>query len=177
MRRWFPLLVLASACSSAGQYGYSRIYEPLDEEEEAAENVRELDPVEVERAPEVWRSARVSVFGVVKARKDGDGGTADLLLSMRALAPRNLCDSLDEASCRVTVSEREHAELHAIVALAPNDDIGKHAVAPGSLVRVIGRLAQGVHKEDGALVIRAEYYRHWPYGEYVTTEARDHMRM
>src|SRR5690606_32873017 len=40
----------------------------------------------------------------------------------------------------------------------------------------IGRLAQGVHKEDGALVSRAEYYRRWPYGEYVTTEARDHMR-
>lgn len=169
-------LCLTWACSSAGPYGYSRTYSPLDREEELLDGSRELDPVMIERDPATWRNARLSVFGVVTERRQGPGGAADLTLSMRALAPRNLCDSRDESTCRVTVSEREHAVVHAIAALEGEDDIGRRAVAPGSLVRVIGKLAQGVDATDGAYVLRAEYLRHWPRDEYATTGDRDHMR-
>jgi hypothetical protein len=164
------------ACSSAGPYGYSREYSPLDEEEELLDGTRELDPVMIERAPETWHKGRVSVFGVVKERKQGAGGASDLTLSMRSLATRNLCDSRDQQTCRVTVSSREHALVHAIVALKGADDLGRKAVMPGSLVRVIGSLAQGVDAKDGTYVIQAQYLRHWPRDEFVTTEERDSMR-
>jgi hypothetical protein len=167
--------LVASGCASAGPYGYAREYTPLDEEESHLNGARELDPVMVERAPETWRKGRISVFGVVKERKQSTAGASDLTLSMRSLATRNLCDSRDEETCRVTVTEREHALVHAIVALKGEDDLGKKAVMPGSLVRVIGRLAEGVDK-DGAYVLQAEYIRHWPRDEYVTTGERDSMR-
>ena len=172
----FTTLIVACACSSAGPYGYSREYSPLDEEEELLDGARELDPVDVERNAETWKKGRISVFGVVKERKQGPGGATDLTLSMRSLATRNLCDSRDEATCRVTISEREHALVHAIAALKGEDDLGRKAVMPGSLVRVIGRLAQGVDAKDGTYVLQAEYLRHWPRDEYVTMGERDSMR-
>lgn len=164
------------SCSSAGPYGYSRTYAPLDEEETALANARELDPVMSRRSPEDWRNARVSVFGVIKNRRDAGGGAAYLTLSMRRLADRNLCDDADPSSCRVTVSEREHALLHVVARLSGADDIGERSVAPGSLVRVVGRLADGVDPRDGAPVLSALYYRHWPRAEYVTTADSEHMR-
>jgi hypothetical protein len=176
LRTLLVTLLLSCACSSAGPYGYSRTYSPLDQEDELLEGTRELDPVMIERAPETWRRGRISVFGVVTERKQGRAGAHDLTLSMRSLAPRNLCDSRDEETCRVTVSEREHAIVHAIAKLEGGDDLGRKAVVPGSLVRVIGRLAQGVDAKDGAYVIQAEYLRHWPRDEFVTTGERDSMR-
>jgi hypothetical protein len=173
---WFAACALLGACSSPGLYGYSRDYEPLDEEDELLDGTRELDPVMIERAPETWTKGRVSVFGVVKERKQGPGGASDLTLSMRTLATRNLCDSKDEQTCRVTVSSREHALVHAIVALKGEDDLGKKAVMPGSLVRVIGTLAQGVDAKDGTYVVQTQYLRHWPRDEYVTDAERDSMR-
>jgi hypothetical protein len=172
----FAALFVACACSSAGPYGYSREYSPLDEEEELLDGSRELDPVQIERDPETWKKGRISVFGVVKERKQGPGGATDLTLSMRSLATRNLCDSRDESTCRVTISEREHAIVHAIAALKGDDDLGRKAVMPGSLVRVIGRLAQGVDTKDGSYVLQAQYLRHWPRDEYVTMGERDYMR-
>ena len=172
----FAALFVACACSSAGPYGYSREYSPLDEEEELLDGSRELDPVQIERDRETWKKGRISVFGVVKERKQGPGGATDLTLSMRSLATRNLCDSRDESTCRVTISEREHAIVHAIAALKGEDDLGRKAVMPGSLVRVIGRLAQGVDTKDGSYVLQAQYLRHWPRDEYVTMGERDYMR-
>lgn len=174
-KSWSALLLLVAACYSPGRYGYSRVYAPLDAEEDIAESARELDPVMVQRAPDEWRQATISVFGVVKARKEAPGGGAYLTLSMRTLAPRNLCDAAEEDTCRVTVSEREHAVVHAVARLTGEDDIGKHRVAPGSLVRVIGRLADDVGP-DGAPVLSASFVRHWPRGEYVTTADSEHMR-
>ena len=172
----FAALFVACACSSAGPYGYSREYSPLDEEEELLDGSRELDPVQIERDPLTWKKGRISVFGVVKERKQAPGGATDLTLSMRSLATRNLCDSRDESTCRVTIGEREHAIVHAIAALKGEDDLGRKAVMPGSLVRVIGRLAQGVDTKDGSYVLQAQYLRHWPRDEYVTMGERDYMR-
>lgn len=175
MKKTCCAVLLLAACRSAGPYGYSQTYSPLDAEEEAAESARELDPVMIQRAPEEWKAAKISVFGVVKARKDAPGGAAYLTLSLRTLAERNLCDTANEDTCRVTIGEREHAIVHATVKLTGADDIGKNSVAPGSLVRVIGRLADDVGA-DGAPVLSAFYIRHWPRGEYVTMSDASHMR-
>ena len=172
---WFLTLVLAG-CHSPGLYGYSKSYSALSEEEDAAEDAAEYDPVMAERVPEEWRKKAISVFGIVESRKPGAGGKVDLTLSVRTLAPLNLCDEGGEDTCRVTVSDREHAVVHALVALRREDDVGKHGVTAGSLVRVIGTLADGVDAEDGTTVFQAKYYRHWPRNFYVTTAAASYLR-
>jgi len=168
---------LAAACHSAGPYGYARTYSPLSEEEDAVEGAKEYDPVMIERAPDTWRGQRVSIFGVVKQRKEAPGGLAYLTLSVRTLATRNLCDQMDEDTCRVTVSDHEFAILHAAVKLRPEDALGHVALRTGSLVRVVGKLTDDVDKTDGAGVLQANYYRHWPPNFYVTMADRDHMKL
>lgn len=165
-----------AGCHSAGPYGYARVYAPLSDEEDAAEGAKEYDPVMMEREPGAWKGQRVSVYGVVKQRGQAAGGMAYLTLSVRTLATRNLCDQMDEDSCRVTVSDHEFAVLHAMVKLRPGDDIGQASLAPGSLVRVIGKLTEDVDKADGTQILQASYYRHWPHNFYVTMADRDHMR-
>src|SRR3954468_19136089 len=109
--------LLLLACHSAGPYGYARSYQPLSAEKSAIEGAREFDPVMAERDKEDWKKATVSLFGIVKARTSAKSGGVDLTLSMRTLSERNLSDDFDEDTCRVTVSEHEHANIHAIVKL------------------------------------------------------------
>ncbi len=168
---------LLAGCHAAGPYGYSRMYAPLSDEANAAEGAKEYDPVMMEREPGAWKGQRVSVFGVVKQRGQAPGGMAYLTLSVRTLATRNLCDQMDEDTCRVTVSDHEFAVLHAMVKLRPEDDIGQTSLGMGSLVRVIGKLTEDVDKTDGTQILQANYYRHWPRNFYVTMADRDHMRM
>ena len=165
-----------AGCYSAGPYGHSRVYSPLDAEEHALVGAKNYDPVMVQRQPLAWKGKPVNVFGVVKTRNDGSAGAAYLTLSVRVLEPRNLCDTEDEDSCRVTVSEREHAVIHAQVKLDSADNIGQLSVGSGSLVRVIGVLGDEVDTNDGMPVLRASYYRHWPRDYFVTTADRTHMR-
>lgn len=174
---WLFTALFAVGCHSAGPYGYSRVYSPLDEEEDALEGAAPLDPVMVERERGDFKNKKLSFFGVVKSRKEAPGGKAYLTLGMRTLSPRNLCDEMDEETCRVTVSDREHAVVHVVAKLQGADDIGKLSVQFGSLLRVVGRLADDVDKDDGGLVLQALYTRHWPRDYYVTTEAREHMRL
>lgn len=178
MQRWSCLVVLglATACHSPGLYGYSRTYTPLDEEQAAADKAKEYDPVMAQRSPDAWKGKPVSLFGVVRSRSAGPGGTADLTLSVRRLEPRNLCETTDEDSCRVTVSDREHAVVHVLAKLRSDDDIGKLSIGVGSLLRVVGVISDDVAGSDGTPVIRADYYRHWPRNYYVTGADRSHMR-
>jgi len=148
----------------------------LDEEESAAEGAITYDPVMAKRSPDKWRGKSISVFGVVLDRTAGAGGQAEAKLSVRTLEPRNLCESGDEDSCRVTVSEHEHAVVHVLVKLGVDDDIGPHSLGPASLVRIVGKLTDEVHPADGEPVLQATYYRHWPRGFYVTTADRKFMR-
>jgi hypothetical protein len=166
-----------SACSSAGPYGYSRTYTPLSAESEAAEGVRDYDPVMAERDKVEWRKHKSSLFGVVTKRAEGPAGMAYVTLSMRNLEVRNLCEAMEESTCRVTVSEHEFAVVHALLKLAPADDIGEKSLNRGSLVRVIGKLTDEVDQEDGMPVVKAEYYRHWPRNYFVTTASRPDMTM
>jgi hypothetical protein len=163
----FTLLLLG--CHSAGQYGFARTYQPLSAEQDALEGAREFDPVMAERDKEDWKKSTISLFGIVKARGSAKDGGAYLTLSMRTLSARNLCDEFDEDTCRVTVSEHEHATIHAIVKLASDDDVGARSVGKGSLVRVVGKLTDEVDADDGASVLRVSYYRHWPRHFFVTT--------
>ena len=178
MRRAALLLSMLCtvACSSAGPYGYAPTYTPLDEEESAAAGAKEFDPVMAKRFPEEWRDKPVSIFGVVTNRSQAAGGASSLTLSVRTLATRNLCDEGGQETCRVTVSDREHAVVHASVKLRAGDDIGEKSVGVGSLVRVIGKFTDVVDNDDGNPIINGTYYRHWPVHHYVTTAASSYMR-
>jgi len=165
-----------SACASSGPYGHSPVYAPLGDEEKATAGSKEYDPVMAKRSPDQWKGVAVSLFGVVLSRSPGTGGNADAKLSVRTLEPRNLCDSSDEDTCRVTVSDHEHAVVHVLLHLTAEDEIGVQSMGPRSLVRVIGTLTDEVDPSDGEPVLRATYYRHWPRGFYVTTADRGLMR-
>src|SRR5262249_2674782 len=148
----------------------------LGDEESAAEGSTEYDPVMAKRSPEKWKGKSVSAFGVVVSRNAGPGGASEVKLSLRNLETRNLCESTDDDTCRVTASEHEHAVVHAMLHLKAEDDLGEHSMGPGSLVRIVGVLADAVDQSDGEPVIEAKYYRHWPRGFYVTTADRKFMR-
>lgn len=169
------LLLTAAACQGAGPYGHSRVYSPLDAEEEATQGAEEFDPVMALRAPEAWKSTQVSLFGVVRERKKLPRGDSLLTLSLRTLAERNLCDSPSDSSCRVTVSDREYGTVQVIARLSAEDEKGPFPVLPGSLIRAIGRIADPKPKK-GFPVLTASYLRHWPRAEYVTFAERIHMR-
>jgi len=177
MKAWaLSAALLLSGCGSAGPYGHSQLYSPLDEETKATNGSVDFDPVMAKRSPEQWKGKTVSLFGVVLARSPGSSGNTEVKLSVRTLEPRNLCDSSDEDSCRVTVSDREYAVVHALLHLATEDDIGELSLGPQSLVRVVGALSDDVDPSDGEPIVVAKYYRHWPRGYYVTTAARSLMR-
>jgi len=173
--RLLAAAALLSGCHGAGPYGHSPAYAPLDDEASAVTGAREYDPVMAQRQPEEWRKGRVVLFGVVEARAPGPGGQAALKLSVRALATRNLCDNQnDDDSCRVTVSSKDFGVVTALVSLRAEDDVGPRSIAPKSLLRVVGTIGQDVSPGDGAPVVRATWYRHWPSFFYVTpSSARD----
>jgi hypothetical protein len=169
-------LALAS-CHSGGPYGHAVNYEPYGNEAAAAAGAREYDPVMFQRMPDEWRSKDTSLFGVVTNRGSAASGGTYLTLSVRRLEPRNLCENAnDEDSCRVTVSDRDFGVVHAVVALPGEDDVGAHSVGIGSLMRVIGRFGQDLDPNDGAPILRATYYRHWPRFFYVTKAYSKDMR-
>jgi hypothetical protein len=173
-------LLLLPACHSAGSYGHAPQYVALDDETRAAAGSRDYDPVMVQRQPEEWRKGTVSLFGVVENRQAGPSGQALLRLSVRTMAPRNLCESeQDQDSCRVTVSNKDFGVVYALVSLRGDDDIGPNAAKARSLLRVVGTIAQDVSPQDGLPIVHAGYYRHWPPMTYVTTETTEsarHMR-
>jgi len=170
------LAMALSACHSPGTYGHSKIYAPSGSEEKAVAGNKEYDAREVERAGAKLRDQSVWLFGVVTNRGSGPGGAAYVTLSLRTLQQRNLCESDDEESCRVTVSEREMGRAHALLALAAEDDMGQDSVGLGSLLRVVGKVTQDLDPNDGTPVLRAAFYRHWPRGSYVTTKAASVMK-
>jgi hypothetical protein len=176
LRALLPFALFLTACASAGPYGFSAVYTPLEAEEAAADKSVEYDPIMASRIPHEWQGKDLSLFGVVLARDEGRDGFTDLTLSMRRLAPRNLCETGDDDSCRVTVSDREMARVHALVKVAASDDVGQTRLQPRSLVRIVGRLEDQPDKGDGSPVFLVGYYRHWPPDFYVTEQARSYMK-
>jgi hypothetical protein len=154
------VLVTLASCRSGGPYGYSRVYTATSDETQAVGGKGELDPRSIQRQRGYW------AFGVVTHRAPGPGGAAYVALSLRALQPQNHCQTRDEDSCRVTVSDRETGRAHALVTLVAEDDIGERSVGLGSLVRVVGSVSEDVDPTDGSPILRAAFYRHWPRGFY-----------
>ncbi|HEY1695709.1 MAG TPA: hypothetical protein VGG39_26255 [Polyangiaceae bacterium] len=170
------LLVALAGCHSAGPYGHSPRYVELSDETAAVAGAKEYDPVMVERQPDEWRKGRVVLFGVVESRTAGPGGQALLKLSVRRLEGRNLCESgQDDDTCRVTVSDKDFGVVYALVQVRGDDDVGPHAVGQRSLLRIVGTLGQDV-APDGAPIVHALYYRHWPNYFYVTRASARDMR-
>jgi hypothetical protein len=169
-------LLACAGCSSAGPYGFSRTYSALSAEEAALQGSEHYDPVMSKRLPDEWHSKKLDMFGIVLARGEGRDGLADLTLSIRRLAARNLCEEAAEDTCRVTVGDQELARVHALVKLSQSDNVGNDRVQPRSLVRVVGKLEDQANKEDGADVLLGDYYRHWPPAYFVTEQARSYLR-
>ena len=181
---WSVLVVLVAGagivvggCRSGGPYGYAAQYAPTSDEQSATVGTREHDPVMYGREPEAWRKSKVALFGIVSGRAPGPGGAAYVTVSLRKLATRNLCtNAADEDTCRVTVSDRDFGVVHLLAALRPEDDMGEHSLGIGSLVRAVGMFGEDVDPADGAPVLRASFYRHWPRFFYVTRSSADLMR-
>jgi hypothetical protein len=171
------LALTALTGCGAGPYGHSPRYVELSDETAASAGAREYDPVMVGRQPEEWRKGALTLFGVVLGRSPGAGGQAMLKLGVRRLEPRNLCENEhDDDSCRVTVSDKDFGIVYALVQLRGDDDVGPRAVGQKSLVRIVGTLGQDVSPSDGAPVVHASYYRHWPMYFYVTRSSAPNMR-
>jgi hypothetical protein len=169
------LALAIPACAGAGPYGHSPRYVELDEESAATAGARDYDPVMVLRQREQWQKQKVALFGVVASRSAGPGGQALLKLLVRRLEPRNLCESAtDDDSCRVTVSDKDFGVVWALASLHGDDDVGPRAVAQRSLLHVVGTIGQYISETDGAPIVHATYYRHFPPLSYVTrASARD----
>ena len=166
-----------AGCRSAGPYGYAAQYSPTSDEQAAQAGAREYDPVMYGREAESWRKSKTALFGVVTSRAPGPGGAAYHTLKVRKLETRNLCSNAnDEDTCRVTVSDRDFGIVHVLAALRPDDDMGEHSMGVGSLVRAVGSFGEDVDPKDGAPILRATFYRHWPRYFYVTRSSADLMR-
>lgn len=166
----------ALGCGAGGRYGYARTYSPLDAEEswvERANNDAVYD--EVRRMPEQYQGQTLSFFGVVTGVSSSREGYR-VSLQVRTHQERHLCHDETDSSCRVTVSERDGGPFTALLVLRPEDVTGENRVQVYSLLRVFGTLVQGQYDDQGGPVIRGEFYRHWPRGEYVTTAASSAMR-
>jgi hypothetical protein len=173
---FLAVVLSAVACQGAGPYGHAPRYVELGEETTAAAGAREYDPVMVQRQPDLWRQAKVALFGVVEKREVGPGGRAKLTLSVRRLEDRNLCDSeSDSESCRVTVSDKDFGVVWVLASLRGDDDVGPRSVGPRSLLRVVGAIGQDV-SPTGAPLLHATWYRHWPAFHYVTRASARDMR-
>jgi len=167
---------MALGCSGGGRYGYARTYSPLDAEEPWAERANN-DAVydEVRRMPDQFQGQTVSFFGVVTAVQSTRDGYR-IGLQVRTHQDRHLCHDETDGSCRVTVSERDGGPFTALLTLRPEDVTGENRVQVYSLLRVYGTVQQGQYDDQGGPIVRGEFYRHWPRGEYVTTGAASAMR-
>lgn len=167
--------VLAAACGGAGQYGFSREYVPLDEEETHIETASAVTYEEVRRDPADYRDDVVAWFGVVTAVDAQPNGSARVAMTYRAHQDRHLCGDERDSSCRVTVSERPGGPFSALLEVRPEDREGQDRLWIGSLLKVYGTPTADFDDQGGP-ILQTRYYRHWPRGTYVTTGASATMR-
>ena len=166
---------VTAACGGGGEYNYSRDYHPLSEEKPYIERAAQGASYEdVKRDPADFRSSMLDWFGVVTS-VELEGATARVHMTHRIHQARHLCEDERDSSCRVTVSDRQSGPFTAIVTIRDRDRDGQERLWNGSLVRVYGS-PTGDFDDEGGPVVTAEYYRHWPRGNYVTTGAAASMR-
>lgn len=165
----------AAGCGASNPYGYGRQYSPLDAEEPYYERAIDVSYEDIRRDPSAFSGRMVGWFGVVKSAQRSPNGDVTLTLDLRFHQPRHLCMDQFESSCRVTISDRDGGPFTTTIRLRPEDEVGSERLNVGSLVRVYGS-PTGEFDARGGPVIRAQYYRHWPHGAYVTTAGAGAMR-
>jgi hypothetical protein len=161
-----------TGCASSGPYGYARQYRALPEESAALADSQDYDAVMAQRHPDAWAVRPIQLFGVVENSRESEEGGYSLLLSVRRLEARNLCEEDDERSCRVTVTARNFGKILVHVELKEQDIKGTKAIKVGSLLRVVGKLDPMSEMPK----MTASYYRHWPENQYVDSDAHSYMR-
>ena len=170
------LLLFSLAACASDPHGYAPQYVPSSEERAFVDSAVEPSYEDVRRDPVAYQGQRVAWFGIVTAMSAADrSGDARLALTHRFHQPRHLCADESDSSCRVTVSARAGGPFTALVHLRPEDVNGPNRLYTGSLVKVYARVTSE-YDERGGPVFRAEYYRHWPRGTYVTTDSAVNMR-
>ena len=173
---WFVgLWALLGACASTHPYSFGREYAPLSVEEDYLERQAPLSYEEVRRDPAGHRADLLGWFGTVVEVKPGVVVTT-VALDLRFHQPRHLCSDESEESCRVTVSERDGGPFSVRLRLHPEDRAGRARLAPGSLIKVYGRVVDEFDDRGGP-VLEAIYYRHFPTGTYVISSHTGQMRM
>ncbi|MDD5306038.1 MAG: hypothetical protein PHU25_01835 [Deltaproteobacteria bacterium] len=179
-------LAPAFAGCGAGQYGFSRYYVPLDDEESYDEQGKEYGYGDVTSSPSSFEGKLIAWFGVVEKVTQAPDGRYLIALSHRQHQERHLCDDDSSGSCRVTVHFKTSGGFSAIVALTATDTSpGLNKVQPGSLLRVFGKVRCKQNDEEqtvceyddrGGVLLDAVYYRQWPARYFVTTRAASTMR-
>jgi hypothetical protein len=179
-------LVPAFAGCGAGQYGFSRYYVPLDDEESYDEQGKEYPYGDVTSDPASFDGKMIAWFGVVEKVGVAPDGRYLIAMAHRQHQERHLCDDDSSASCRVTVHFKSSGGFTALVALSATDTTpGLDKVQPGSLLRVFGKVKCKQNDEEqtvceyddrGGVLLDAVYYRQWPARYFVTTRAASDMR-
>lgn len=164
-------------CASAGRYGYAREYVYLPDERAYGERADETAVYdEVRRFPERFNDRLISWWGIVTDVELSSNGPARVTMQLRTHQARHLCADETETSCRVTINERDGGSFTALITLAPEDQVGENRVQPFSLLRVYGTVIPGEYNREGGPILRVQYYRHWPRGQYVTSSAASVLR-
>ena len=167
-------LLALTACGGA-DYGFSRNYHPLSQEEQALREANLPGYEEVHTNPAAFRAQTIAWFGVVSSIEAGPNGQSLLHMTFRTHQDRHLCADETDGSCRVTVSDRSTGPYSVLLTVRPEDASGHDGIAVGSLLRTFGHTTGDIDS-DGGPVLAVTYYRHWPRGAWVTTADRVRMR-
>ena len=168
MRQAIVVLLLGLTACGSNPYGYAPEYVPVGDEEDFIERAQPLSYEEVRRNPAAHGEILIGWFGVVQKVEPADGGQFRVSLDLRFHQPRHLCSDEFDSSCRVTVSQKGGGPFSALVGLRPDDAAGKFRVGPESLMKIYGT-ATPDYDDAGGPILRAQHYRHWPNGTYVST--------
>jgi len=176
MRHAFLVLCLSLAACGSNPYGYAPEYVPQSGEDDYLERAQAMSYEDVRRNPVAYADTLIGWFGVVEKVEPGDvAGQYRVSLDLRFHQPRHLCSDEFDSSCRVTVSQKGGGPFTALVVLQGEDSVGKYRVGPESLLKVYGTPTADFD-EAGGPILRAQHYRHWPPGTYVSTHRAVNMR-
>jgi hypothetical protein len=176
MRKLTALTVLFIAACGGNPYGYAPQYVPLSDEEAYFEKGVEQSYEDVRRDPSSHQSEELAWFGVVDdVQQVAGSGDTRVSMSLHFHQDRHLCTDQFDSSCRVTISDKAGGPFSALIALRTEDRAGKYRVYQGSLLKIYGHVTTE-YDDRGGPIVKADYYRHWPLGTYVTTRRAGNMR-
>jgi len=168
------LPLLLCACSS-NPYGYGPVYVPTSEESSYLEKGVDPGYEEVRRDPSSHQQELIAWFGVVEDVQPAAAGQTRVVMTLHFHQERHLCSDQFDSSCRVTISDKAGGPFSALLTLRSEDREGRDRLYAGSLLKVYGHVMTE-YDDRGGPIIRADYYRHWPRGAYVTTLRAGNMR-